>query len=43
MMPIRGAQGSKDQIRQLCGMRFLMAKPQKAGAEGGQIIENLFF
>ncbi|MCQ2237391.1 MAG: DNA-directed RNA polymerase subunit beta', partial [Bacteroidales bacterium] len=31
---------SKEQIRQLCGMRGLMAKPQKAGAEGGQIIEN---
>ena len=29
-----------DQIRQLAGMRGLMAKPQKAGAEGGQIIEN---
>lgn len=35
-----GARGSKDQIRQLSGMRGLMAKPQKAGAEGGQIIEN---
>ncbi|MCH5213842.1 MAG: DNA-directed RNA polymerase subunit beta', partial [Muribaculaceae bacterium] len=34
------ARGSKDQIRQLSGMRGLMAKPQKAGAEGGQIIEN---
>ena len=29
-----------DQIRQLSGMRGLMAKPQKAGAEGAQIIEN---
>ena len=35
-----GARGSKEQIRQLSGMRGLMAKPQKAGAEGGQIIEN---
>ena len=35
-----GARGSKEQIRQLAGMRGLMAKPQKAGAEGGQIIEN---
>ena len=35
-----GARGSKDQIRQLSGMRGLMAKPQKAGAEGAQIIEN---
>jgi len=35
-----GARGSKDQIRQLSGMRGLMAKPQKSGAEGGQIIEN---
>ena len=35
-----GARGSKDQIKQLSGMRGLMAKPQKAGAEGAQIIEN---
>ena len=35
-----GARGSKEQIRQLSGMRGLMAKPQKSGAEGGQIIEN---
>ena len=35
-----GARGSKDQIRQLSGMRGLMAKPQKAGSEGAQIIEN---
>ena len=40
MMLDSGARGSKDQIRQLAGMRGLMAKPQKAGAEGGQIIEN---
>ena len=40
MMLDSGARGSKEQIRQLCGMRGLMAKPQKAGAEGHQIIEN---
>ncbi len=40
MMLDSGARGSKDQIRQLSGMRGLMAKPQKAGAEGHQIIEN---
>ncbi|MCQ2375362.1 MAG: DNA-directed RNA polymerase subunit beta' [Salinivirgaceae bacterium] len=40
MMLDSGARGSKEQIRQLCGMRGLMAKPQKAGAEGGQIIET---
>ena len=40
MMLDSGARGSKDQIRQLSGMRGLMAKPQKAGAEGQQIIEN---
>ncbi|MBO4602122.1 MAG: DNA-directed RNA polymerase subunit beta', partial [Salinivirgaceae bacterium] len=40
MMLDSGARGSKEQIRQLCGMRGLMAKPQKSGAEGGQIIEN---
>ena len=40
MMLDSGARGSKEQIRQLSGMRGLMAKPQKAGAEGGQIIEN---
>src|SRR5574344_1569586 len=40
MMLDSGARGSKDQIRQLSGMRGLMAKPQKAGAEGSQIIEN---
>lgn len=40
MMLDSGARGSKDQIRQLSGMRGLMAKPQKAGAEGAQIIEN---
>ncbi len=40
MMLDSGARGSKDQIRQLSGMRGLMAKPQKSGSEGGQIIEN---
>ena len=41
MMLDSGARGSKDQIRQLSGMRGLMAKPQKSGVEGGhQIIEN---
>ena len=40
MMMDSGARGSKEQIRQLSGMRGLMAKPQKAGAEGAQIIEN---
>ena len=40
MMLDSGARGSKEQIRQRSGMRGLMAKPQKSGAEGGQIIEN---
>ena len=40
MMLDSGARGSKEQIRQLSGMRGLMAKPQKAGAEGAHIIEN---
>ena len=40
MMLDSGARGSREQIRQLSGMRGLMATPQKAGAEGGQIIEN---
>jgi DNA-directed RNA polymerase subunit beta' len=40
MMLDSGARGSKEQIRQLSGMRGLMAKPQKSGADGGQIIEN---
>ncbi|MDR2907520.1 MAG: DNA-directed RNA polymerase subunit beta' [Bacteroidales bacterium] len=40
MMLDSGARGSKEQIRQLCGMRGLMAKPQKSGATGGEIIEN---
>ncbi|MDL2322921.1 DNA-directed RNA polymerase subunit beta' [Bacteroidales bacterium OttesenSCG-928-A17] len=40
MMLESGARGSKAQINQLSGMRGLMAKPQKSGAEGGQTIEN---
>jgi len=40
MMLDSGARGSREQIRQLGGMRGLMAKPQKSGAKGGQIIEN---
>ena len=40
MMMDSGARGSKEQIRQLSGMRGLMAKPQKSGSEGAQIIEN---
>ncbi len=40
MMLDSGARGSKEQIRQLSGMRGLMAKPQKSSAEGAQIIEN---
>ncbi len=40
MMLDSGARGSKEQIRQLCGMRGLMAKPQKSGSTGSQIIEN---
>ena len=40
MMLDSGARGSQDQIKQLSGMRGLMSKPQKAGAEGAQIIEN---
>ncbi len=40
MMLDSGARGSKEQIRQLSGMRGLMAKPRESGAEGGQVIEN---
>ena len=40
MMLDSGARGSTQQIKQLCGMRGLMAKPQKAGASGADIIEN---
>jgi len=40
MMLDSGARGSTQQIKQLCGMRGLMAKPQKAGGSGAEIIEN---
>ena len=40
MMLDSGARGSKEQIRQLGGMRGLMAKPSKSGSTGGEIIEN---
>ena len=40
MMLDSGARGSAQQIKQLCGMRGLMAKPQKSGAQGAEIIEN---
>ena len=40
MMLDSGARGSKEQIRQLSGMRGLMAKPQKSGSSSGAIIEN---
>ncbi|MCB2195385.1 MAG: DNA-directed RNA polymerase subunit beta' [Bacteroidetes bacterium] len=40
MMLDSGARGSKEQIRQLSGMRGLMAKPQKSGTTGSEIIEN---
>jgi DNA-directed RNA polymerase subunit beta' len=40
MMLDSGARGSKEQIRQLSGMRGLMAKPQKSTATGGEVIEN---
>ncbi|MCK5535693.1 MAG: DNA-directed RNA polymerase subunit beta' [Bacteroidales bacterium] len=40
MMLDSGARGSKEQIRQLSGMRGLMAKPQKSGSTGAEIIEN---
>ena len=40
MMLDSGARGSTAQIKQLCGMRGLMAKPQKSGGQGAEIIEN---
>ena len=40
MMLDSGARGSKEQIRQLSGMRGLMAKPKKSGDHGESIIEN---
>ena len=40
MMLHSGARGSRQQIKQLCGLRGLMAKPRKSGDSGGAIIEN---
>ena len=40
MMLHSGARGSKQQIKQLCGLRGLMAKPRKSGDTGGAVIEN---
>ncbi len=40
MMLDSGARGNKTQIKQLCGIRGLMAKPRKSGDTGGAIIEN---
>ncbi|HPG73260.1 MAG TPA: DNA-directed RNA polymerase subunit beta', partial [Bacteroidales bacterium] len=40
MMLDSGARGSNEQIRQLCGMRGLMGKPQKSVSTGAEIIEN---
>jgi len=40
MMLDSGARGSAQQIKQLCGMRGLMAKPQKSGGQGAEVIEN---
>ncbi len=41
MMADSGARGSKEQIRQLGGMRGLMAKPQKSSVQqGNEVIEN---
>lgn len=40
MMLDSGARGSKQQIKQLCGIRGLMAKPRKSGSSGSEIIEN---
>jgi DNA-directed RNA polymerase subunit beta' len=40
MMLDSGARGSKQQIKQLAGIRGLMAKPRKSGSTGSEIIEN---
>jgi DNA-directed RNA polymerase subunit beta' len=40
MMLDSGARGSKQQIKQLSGIRGLMAKPRKSGSTGSEIIEN---
>jgi hypothetical protein len=43
MMLDSGARGSKEQIRQLCGMRGLMAKPQKSGSKTVKLLKTQFF
>jgi len=40
MMLDSGARGSKQQVKQLAGMRGLMAKPRRSGSTGSEIIEN---
>jgi DNA-directed RNA polymerase subunit beta' len=40
MMLHSGARGSKEQVRQLGGLRGLMQKPRKSGSTGGELIEN---
>ena len=40
MMLDSGARGSKQQVKQLAGLRGLMAKPRKSGSSGSEIIEN---
>ncbi len=40
MMLDSGARGSKQQVKQLAGIRGLMAKPRKSGSTGSEIIEN---
>jgi DNA-directed RNA polymerase subunit beta' len=40
MMLDSGARGSKQQVKQLAGIRGLMAKPRKSGSSGNEIIEN---
>ncbi|MFT3844885.1 MAG: DNA-directed RNA polymerase subunit beta' [Lacibacter sp.] len=40
MMLDSGARGSKQQVKQLAGLRGLMAKPRKSGSTGSEIIEN---
>ena len=42
MMLDSGARGSKEQIRQLCGMRGLMAKPQKSSAVTSKLLKTQF-
>ncbi|MCB9064426.1 MAG: DNA-directed RNA polymerase subunit beta' [Chitinophagales bacterium] len=40
MMLDSGARGSKQQVKQLAGLRGLMAKPRRSGSSGSEIIEN---